>query len=44
MDEIAKQLGITADTVNFHRKNLFNKLDVKNMAEASLFAANTKKI
>ncbi len=40
MDEIANELGLSADTVKFHKKNIFKKLQVKNMVEALSFATN----
>jgi RNA polymerase sigma factor (sigma-70 family) len=40
MDEIAGELGLSESTVKFHKKKLFKKLDVKNIAEALSFATN----
>ena len=41
-NEIAKNLCISRDTVKFHRKNLFKKLNVNKMTEALLEALNKK--
>lgn len=35
--ELAKELGISENTVKFHLSNLFEKLDVKNRAQAIAF-------
>ncbi len=35
--ELSKELGISENTVKFHLSNLFEKLDVKNRAQASAF-------
>lgn len=42
INEIAKKLFITADTVKFHRKKLFEKIDVDNIAEALNYAKINK--
>jgi len=42
MDEIAERICISLDTVKFHKKNIFEKLQVKNIVEAIIFAANYK--
>jgi DNA-binding CsgD family transcriptional regulator len=34
MSEIANKLFVSEDTVKFHKRNIFEKLDVKNIAEA----------
>ena len=34
---LAAQLGISANTVKFHRSNIFDKLSVKNHAQAIAF-------
>ena len=39
--EIAKKLNIQPDTVNKHRKNILDKLDLKNIASLVYFANNT---
>lgn len=34
MEEIASQLFLSADTIKFHKKNIFRKLNAKNITEA----------
>jgi len=40
MDEIARELKLTEATVKFHKRNIFKKFQVKNIAEAISFATN----
>lgn len=40
IDEIAGELSVSESTVKFHKKHLFKKLQVKNIAEAFSFATN----
>ena len=42
MNEIAKRLFIAPDTVKFHKRKLFEKLNVKNITEAFAFSLNHK--
>lgn len=42
INEIAQKLFITADTVKFHRKKLFEKIEVDNIAEALNYAKINK--
>ncbi|PKF74847.1 response regulator transcription factor [Chryseobacterium sp. PMSZPI] len=44
ISEIAGKLFITADTVKFHRKKLFDKIGVNNIAEALSYAKTNKLI
>jgi DNA-binding CsgD family transcriptional regulator len=44
MTEIADKQFLSLDTIKFHRRKLFDKLDVKNITEALAFAANHKLI
>ncbi|AZA82682.1 helix-turn-helix transcriptional regulator [Chryseobacterium lactis] len=44
INEIATKLFITADTVKFHRKKLFDKIGVNNIAEALSYAKTNKLI
>lgn len=44
INEIAKALFVSPDTVKFHRKKLFNKIDVNNISEAIMFVTNNKLI
>ncbi len=40
MNEIGRKLAISSDTVKLHKKNIFEKLRVKNIAEAIHYATN----
>jgi len=42
INEISEKLFITADTVKFHRKKLFEKIGVNNIAEALTYAKTNK--
>lgn len=42
MNEIADKLCLAIDTIKFHKRKLFEKLDVKNISEAISFATNYK--
>ena len=42
--EIADAIFVSTDTVKFHRRKVFNKLEVANIAEAIAFATNNKLI
>ncbi|KMQ69274.1 LuxR family transcriptional regulator [Chryseobacterium sp. FH2] len=42
ISEIADKIFVTADTVKFHRKKLFEKIGVNNIAEALAYAKNNK--
>ncbi|MDR0793940.1 MAG: helix-turn-helix transcriptional regulator [Chitinophagaceae bacterium] len=44
MNEIAQKVNLTQVTIKFHRSNIFEKLKVKNIAEAIACAANHKLI
>lgn len=44
INEIAQAIFISPDTVKFHRKKLFDKLEVSNISEAISFATNNKLI
>ena len=44
MSEIAEHLFVDVNTVKFHRKNLFVKLEAKNITEAVGIAANMRLI
>lgn len=40
--EIAEKIFVSPDTVKFHRKKLFERLDVTNISEAITYATNNK--
>jgi len=42
INEIADKIFVTADTVKFHRKKMFEKIGVSNIAEALAYAKNNK--
>ena len=42
--QIAEALFVSPDTIKFHRKKLFEKLDVTNISEAIAYATNNKLI
>ncbi len=42
--QIAETIFVTADTVKFHRKRMFEKLGVSNISKAIFFATNNKLI
>ncbi|WGH76886.1 helix-turn-helix transcriptional regulator [Tenacibaculum tangerinum] len=44
INEIAKSIFVCSDTVKFHRKKLFEKLEVANIAEAISYTINNKLI
>lgn len=44
INEIAETIFVSPDTVKFHRKKLFDKLEVANITEAISFAINNKLI
>lgn len=44
INEIADTIFVTPDTVKFHRRKLFEKLEVTNISEAIVFATNNKLI
>jgi len=44
INEVAEVIFVSPDTVKFHRKKLFNKLEVNNVTEAISFATNNKLI
>ena len=44
INEIAKTIFVSPDTVKFHRRKLFDKLEVTNISEAIAFATNNKLI
>ena len=44
MTEIADRVCLSLDTIKFYRRKLFEKLDVKNITEATAFAAINKLI
>jgi DNA-binding CsgD family transcriptional regulator len=42
INEIAEKLFISPDTVKFHRKKMFEKMDVANISEAISYATVNK--
>ncbi len=44
ISEVAEAIFVSPDTVKFHRKKLFEKLDVANISEAIVYATNNKLI
>lgn len=44
ISEIAEAIFVSPDTVKFHRRKLFDKLDVTNISEAIAYATNNKLI
>ncbi|OWW23258.1 helix-turn-helix transcriptional regulator [Zobellia sp. OII3] len=42
--EIAESIYVSPDTVKFHRRKLFDKLEVTNISEAIMYATNNKLI
>lgn len=42
--EIANELGITINTVKYHKKQIFSRIGVSNIAEAVQWANNQKKV
>ncbi|MDR2914639.1 MAG: LuxR C-terminal-related transcriptional regulator [Tannerella sp.] len=42
MNEIADKICLSIDTIKFYRRKLFEKLNAKNITEATAFAANHK--
>ena len=42
ISQIADRMCIAVDTVKFHRKKLFDKLNVKNIGEALAYVKNNK--
>lgn len=44
IDKISESIFISADTVKYHRRKLFEKLEVTNISEAIFFAVNNKLI
>ena len=44
INEIAESIYVSPDTVKFHRRKLFDKLDVTNISEAIMYATNNKLI
>lgn len=42
INEVAEAIFVSPDTVKFHRKKLFDKLDVANISEAIAYATNNK--
>ena len=44
INEIAESIYVSPDTVKFHRRKLFDKLEVTNISEAIMYATNNKLI
>lgn len=44
INEIAESIFVSPDTVKFHRRKLFDKLDVTNISEAIAYATNNRLI
>ena len=44
INEIADEIFVSPDTVKFHRRKLFEKLEVTNISEAISFATSNKLI
>ncbi|MDN4012208.1 MULTISPECIES: response regulator transcription factor [Chryseobacterium] len=44
INEIAEKMYLTADTIKFHRRKLFDKINVQNITEALAYATNNKLI
>ncbi len=44
INEVANSIFVSPDTVKFHRKKLFDKLEVANISEAIAYATNNKLI
>ncbi len=44
INEMAEPMCVSPDTVKFHRRKLFEKLDVTNISEAIVYATNNKLI
>lgn len=42
--EIAQELGISINTVKYHKKQIFARLGVRNIAEAIYWSSNQKKL
>lgn len=44
INEIAEKMFLSADTIKFHRRKLFEKINVQNITEALAYATNNKLI
>ena len=44
INEISESIYVSPDTVKFHRRKLFDKLEVTNISEAIMYATNNKLI
>lgn len=44
INEVANKIFLSSDTVKYHRKNLYEKLEVSNMSEAIISATNNRLI